>query len=184
MDAVDYETLAYQKLWALLEAPGGSLVTEGSAVYVAPGRRIKWDRDDRVVQRKPAKAHGDFRELEVQPASDFADTLYTQAERYAYQPTFNPAAGPGWTQRQEFVFPIILTHRDQRIGLNNPFELAVRQAILAGGPRWGVPWVQRVGPLSATRQQGVSDTTAGSARAQTIMRLPVVVVFNGQTQFT
>jgi hypothetical protein len=175
----DFETLVYRRLWQLLESHG-PLVDPASTTFVAPGNRIKWDQPTLVAQRKGAKAAADYREIEIR-LGDFTDSLYTAAQRYAFTPAFDPRGSQGWTQVEELGFQIILTHNDARVGRNNPFEREVRKAITLGGPRLGLSWVHKSGPMTGTREPGPKDS-AGNRRFRTTLRMPVTVVFDGRSQ--
>lgn len=175
----DFETLVYRRLWQLLESHG-PLVDPASTTFVAPGNRIKWDQPTLVAQRKGAKAAADYREIEIR-LGDFTDTLFTAAQRYAFTPSFDPRGPTGWTQVEELGFQIVLTHNDARVGRNNPFEREVRRALTLGGPRLGLSWVHKSGPMTGTREPGPKDS-AGNRRFRTTLRMPVTVVFDGRSQ--
>jgi hypothetical protein len=176
--ATDYETLVYDRIWELLAAHT-PLTSSASATYIRAGNKINWN----TGRPKPNKSEADFISAEVDVRlGDFADSLFAEAKRYAFTHTFDPTSA-GWAQVLDFGFDIIVTHRTTDVSTNNALETEVRVAIAKGGPRLGQQWINSAGPLTGTREHGITDTSGGSTtRTRTVFRLPVRVVIDGRLQ--
>jgi hypothetical protein len=121
------------------------------------------------------------------------DSMFTTAQRYDFgNVNFNPGAA-GWAEVLTYVYRLRIIYADLRIALNNPFEAEVRKAFRLAGPKLGIataprtpglPYVQRWGPLSGTRQIGADPNTGGVVRLQSVFDIPVTLLFDGQSLTT
>lgn len=176
----DYVTSAYKRIWEVLEARA-----EFTAIFKV-NNRIKLvatdAADDKSYPFKESKSDADFPEA-VLTLGEFSDTGYTLTGNYAHQPGFNPNTQP-WTERITQEFVLTLTMPDLRVRKLSLAERETMRALLLGGPRFEREWIRSWGPVRGTRLIGKSGEAAGSDRLQSVLRVPVLMEFKGQTLLT
>jgi hypothetical protein len=177
--AVDYKTLIYSRLWALIEAHA-PLTDSTSATYVKPGNRRK--RTEALTQPKhkivPNEQGGGYPAIDITLSGETLP-LFSESGRYAYGAlAFNPATN-GVNVPQTLVYQMFVTHPDVRFGITNPLESEIEKALAkaVGAPRLGLGYVKDWS-IVKQRVEGVTERSGGSERAETQYTVTVNVVVN------
>jgi hypothetical protein len=183
MSVTVVRTILANRIWELIEANA----TVAAAVRV--GNRAKLSTARGWLKALMGnKAPGDFPQLIVSYGPWYYDS-FSRTPRYSHRTTPNPS-GEGKELGQ--AIRITATYRDARADVNDPVDIAVIEAVEAGGEGLGLmpatlPYCIR-GRIDATTDynasvapDGLPPQQSNSRRQQTVFTVPLVVRWMGNT---
>jgi hypothetical protein len=179
--ATNYIQQTYDRIWDLLEAhaPFISLIRAGN--------RIDWTTG--AINSQAFRTRGDPASLqrakvELIPPEDGTDDAFTATPHYGHDADFAPAT-EAWIDNPVETYALRLTYPDRRLDLNSVVENEAKTALRKGGPKLGLSWVFRWGPLSTRRNWGFLPESGGGADTmQSVILIPVQRFHQGRDLVT
>jgi hypothetical protein len=174
MPATDYKGLLYDRLWAILESDA-----DVTSIF-KPGNRVKLSGDG-WLRQKIHRAPSDYPSLAIYPTRS-KDSVYTQDPTLAEGDIDFTTHGGSWSEQVDYTFTLRIVTDRIRLNDIDPAEAAVVSAFRRAGPKLGLAWVMKWGPLSGLSQMANIPDLAdpnGFYRLKTEIQLPVVTMFDG-----
>jgi hypothetical protein len=177
MPATNYDDLEYARLWELLEghAPVAAAVKPGNRVKLTAGAIVP---PKMLMDRKQT---ADYPELMLLPG-DFEWPFFT--DKTAGYPVYNSGAviaNQSWLELDTQSYNLTISHGDAKWTAAGLLLAEVKTAIRKGGPRLGLSWIWRFGPVTGGTAVEASEDTREKWMLISRLRIPIVRRLQGET---
>lgn len=178
MSVLAIRTIIYKRAWTLLEA-SAAVCDDSDKDKVRPRNRIRLDGRASDPEKKQ-KSVGDFPEISLS-YGPYIYKSFSESRRYGQHLS---GGNVGRTKELTQTLILKLTHADMQTAKNDLLDIAVIEAIEAGGSGMGlcpspIPYIER-GDLTADTNYGFTEQSGGTTRQQTTIAFPVIARWKGE----